>query len=160
MAAPAAGPAVPFASRVTDAADVLGADDESALAALSERFQRETCHQLLFLTLPDLGGRDIAAVGRDLGNAWGIGRRGADDGVLILVAPAERRIRIEVGRGLERQLTNADAQRIIEERIRPELEPEERFGTALCAGGASIFALLAPPPGAPLPDCAILPDRR
>lgn len=105
--------------RVVDRADILPAADEARIVAKAAALDRATGHQLVVVTIPSLGGRAIAEYSRALGNRWGVGRKGADDGVLLVVAPTERKVRIEVGKGLETTLTNAEAQRIIDTGILP-----------------------------------------
>jgi uncharacterized protein len=78
-----------------------------------------TGRQFVVVTVPTLGGQDIAVFTRDLGRHWGIGRKGHNDGVILLVAPAERKVRIAVGYGLERILTDALCGEIIAEKILP-----------------------------------------
>ena len=124
-----APPAIPLAGRVTDAAHILSAAERSALTIKSERLERATQHQMVVVTIPSLGGRDIADFARDLGNSWGIGRKGYDDGVILLVAPHERKVRIAVGYGLEKTLTSSVCQKIIDESILP------RFRKGDLAGG-------------------------
>lgn len=109
----------PLTGRVVDAAGILSPADEQAIAARSEALERATGRQLVVATIPDLQGYDIADYGYQLGRAWGIGERGRDTGVLLIVAPAERRVRIEVGYGLEPVLTDALSRRIIEQAFRP-----------------------------------------
>jgi len=74
---------------------------------------------MVVVTVTSLGGRDVADFARDLGNSWGIGRKCHDDGIMLLVAPNERKIRIAVGYGLEKTLTLDLSQRIIDQRILP-----------------------------------------
>lgn len=123
---------------VTDLADILAPDREAALARQLEALERSTQHQLVVVTVTSLGGRNIDDFTRALGNRWGVGRRGHDDGVALLVAPAERKVRIEVGRGLEAALPNSLCARIIAETMIP------RFGAGDLAGGieAGVAALI------------------
>ena len=73
----------------------------------------------MVVTLPDLAGRSIEETGLALGREWGIGQKGRDNGALLIVAQAERRIRIEVGYGLEDRLTDAQSALIIHNLIAP-----------------------------------------
>jgi len=112
-------PALALAGRVTDAADVLDPSQKTALTAKLEEFEGRTQHQLVIVTVPSLGGRDIADFTRDLANSWGIGREKEDDGVVLLVAPNERKARIAVGYGLEKVLTHDVCARIIKDQMLP-----------------------------------------
>jgi len=105
--------------RVVDRADILPAVDEARIVAKAEALDRATGHQVVVVTIPSLGGHAIEDYSLALGNSWGIGRKRANDGVLLVVAPTERKVRIEVGKGLEATLTNAEAQRIIDADILP-----------------------------------------
>lgn len=112
-------PALALAGRVTDAANVLSAEQRLTLTRELDTFERRTSHQMVVVTVTSLGGRDVADFARDLGNSWGIGRKCHDDGIMLLVAPNERKIRIAVGYGLEKTLTLDLSQRIIDQRILP-----------------------------------------
>lgn len=140
--APAATGTMPdLAGPVTDAAGLFDADQRAALASDLAAIEARTRHQLVVATVPTLGGRDIGRFARDLGNRWGIGRRGVDDGVLILLAPGEQQVRIAVGYGLEAVLTDAVCQRIIEEVMLPEFR-EGRLFEGLVRGIAALNARL------------------
>lgn len=105
--------------RVVDRADILPTADEARIVAKSDALERTTGHQFVVVTVPTLGGHAIEEYSRALGSNWGVGRKGANDGVLLVVAPTERKVRIEIGKGLETTLTNAEAQRIIDTDILP-----------------------------------------
>ena len=74
---------------------------------------------MVVVTVTTLGGRDVADFARDLGNSWGIGRKCYNDGIILLVAPNERKVRIAVGYGLEKTLTHDLSKRIIDQQILP-----------------------------------------
>lgn len=112
-------PLVQLAGRVTDAANILPPEVEVHLSATLAQLENKTGHQAVVVTVPSLDGRSVASVTNDLGNAWGIGRKGKDDGVVLLVAPNERRVRISVGYGLERRLTDDLCSQIIQHEILP-----------------------------------------
>lgn len=107
-------------ARVNDDAHVLG---DSAMTIEEELAQHEqrTGQQVVVLTVPDLGGQTIEAYANDVFAQWKLGHKGVDDGVLIVVAMKEHRMRIEVGYGLEGQLTDLASARIIRERMEPRL---------------------------------------
>jgi uncharacterized protein len=114
--------------RVVDRADILPTADEARIVAKSDALARTTGHQFVVVTVPTLGGHAIEDYSRALGNSWSIGRKGAKDGVLLVVAPTERKVRIEVGKGLEATLTNAEAQRIIDADILPAFRSGDFVG--------------------------------
>lgn len=111
--------AVPLAGRITDAANIIGEEREAALSDRLADFEEATKHQMVVVTVNSLQGRDIADFTRDLANAWGIGRKDYNDGVVVLVAPNERKVRISVGYGLERELPTSLCQTIINEKMLP-----------------------------------------
>src|SRR3546814_265648 len=106
-------------SHIEDAAGVLSAAQKAQTEIRLAAFERMTGHQLVVVTTPSLGGKEIARYATDLANERGIGRRGQDEGILLLVAPNERQARIAVGRGLETRLTDAAAQEVMEMTIVP-----------------------------------------
>ncbi|MEG3181735.1 TPM domain-containing protein [Sphingomonas sp. LT1P40] len=137
--APAQAKQLPaLTGRVVDNADLLSANREALLTWALAETERNTKHQFVVVTVPTLGGRAIEAFGLALGNHWGIGRKGYDDGVLLIVAPNERKVRIEVGCGLEKTLTNAEASVIIEKTILPRIRAGNMAGGIL-AGSAAII---------------------
>lgn len=109
----------PLTGRVVDRAELLNPTQESELTQLLAGHEQATGNQLVVVTLPDLGGRSIEETGLALGRQWGIGQKGKDNGALLIVAQAERRIRIEVGYGLEDRLTDAQSALIIHNLIAP-----------------------------------------
>jgi uncharacterized protein len=118
-----AAPSFPvLTGRIVDTAQLLSPTQEQTLSANLEAFEQKTKHQLVVVTLPSLQGYAIEDYGYQLGRHWGIGRKGANDGVLLIVAPNEREMRIEVGYGLEGDLTDALSSRIIQSVILPEFK--------------------------------------
>lgn len=105
--------------RVVDEANLLEPATEAEIAAQLEQLQRDTSDQLVVVTVNSLQGREIEDYGFQLGRAWGIGQSETDNGVLLIVAPNERKVRIEVGYGLEPILTDALSAVIIHEQILP-----------------------------------------
>ena len=90
--------------RVVDRANMIPADREAALVRQLAALERDTEAQLVVVTTPSLGNRTIEEYSLALGRGWGIGHKDRDDGVLLVVAPNERKVRIEVGYGLEEVL--------------------------------------------------------
>jgi uncharacterized protein len=105
--------------RIVDAAGLLEADDRAAIEAELKVLEEKSTDQLVVVTLPSLQGYAIEDFGYQLGRKWDVGQKGKDNGVLLIVAPAERKVRIEVGRGLEPQLTDLMSKLIIENAILP-----------------------------------------
>ena len=108
---------VKLTGRVIDQADLLPPATEQRIAAELESLERKTSDQVVVITLNSLNGASIEQVGYALGNGWGIGREDLDNGVLLLVAPEERKVRVEVGLGLEGLLSDARAAEIVREML-------------------------------------------
>lgn len=103
---------------VNDYASVIDDSVENSLNTLLQEFEASTTHQVAVLTVDHLEG-DIESFAYDLFKAWGIGRDDVSNGVLIVLAPNERKVRIEVGLGLEGVLTDLKSSRIIREEMSP-----------------------------------------
>ena len=116
---PAEEPALALTRRVVDAADILSPAFESEMTNTLEQLEDDTGVQLVVATTPDLGGEDISNYALDLGRDWGIGSSERLDGLMLLVAPNERRVRIEVGYGLEASVKDEEAAFIIRDDIIP-----------------------------------------
>jgi uncharacterized protein len=128
----AAEPTFPaLTGRVVDDAHVLDPGTRSAVERKLADFESKTSRQLVVVTLNSLQGYEIEDYGYRLGRAWGIGQKGSNNGALLIVAPNEHRVRIEVGYGLEGTLTDAVSRLIIENAILP------RFRVNDFAGGIS-----------------------
>lgn len=137
----AAGAFPALTGRVVDQAGLLSPAEEQRLSASSEAVEREVGPQFVIVTVSDLQGRTIEDYGVQLGRTWGIGHRGRNDGVLLIVAPNERKVRIEVGYGLERRVTDPFASRVLREQVRPRFEAGD-FAAGIIAGSDSIIARL------------------
>jgi uncharacterized protein len=112
-------PKIPLAGRVTDAADIIDAAQEANLTRHLEELERRTGHQMVVVTVSSLEGEEVDSFTQELGNAWGIGRAEHNDGVILLVAPNERKVRIAVGYGLEETLSDEACKKIVEDKILP-----------------------------------------
>jgi len=120
-AAPAAEPVFPaLTGRVVDDAGILSPDTRSRLDARLAEQERATGQQVVIVTVKSLQGYPIEDFGYQLGRRWGLGQKGRDNGALLIVAPNERKVRIEVGYGLEGTLTDAQSRVIIEQVILPQ----------------------------------------
>jgi uncharacterized protein len=137
----------PLTGRVVDAADLLNPEQEAELTGKLEALERATTRQLVVATVPDLQGYEIEDYGVGLGRAWHIGQQGANNGAILIVAPNQRKMRIEVGYGLEGILTDALSSQIINRDIRPRFRDNDYAG-GINAGVDAIIAQLQAPPEA------------
>ena len=134
-------------ARVTDLAGTLSADEQAAIAQRLAAVEQRKGSQIALLIVPSTAPEAIEQYSIRVVDAWQLGRKGVDDGVLLLVATADRTLRIEVGRGLEGAIPDAIAKRIIAEQITPHFR-EGRFADGLNAGVGAIIARID---GEPLP---------
>jgi uncharacterized protein len=131
----------PLTGRVVDRAGLLSARDRAELDAALARFEEATGDQIVVATLDSLQGLPIEDYGYQLGRHWGIGRAGEDNGALLIVAPEERAVRIEVGYGLEGELTDALSRTIIETQILPRFRQGD-YPAGIKAGVAAMIRAL------------------
>jgi len=129
----------PLAGRVNDLARLLPPARAAALEQKLARFESETSHQVVLLTVPSLDGEPIEDFSIRVVEAWKLGHSGLDNGVLVTVAPREHKVRIEVGYGLEGVIPDAIASRIIRERMTP-LFAEDRMADGIEAGLDAVMA--------------------
>jgi uncharacterized protein len=142
----AAQPQFPeLTGRVVDEAGILSPEVEARLTEQLAELESTTQRQLVVATISDLGDYDIADYGYQLGREWGIGDKERNDGALLLVAPNQRRVRIEVGYGLEGYLTDALSALIIQNAIIPKFRDGD-FPGGIEAGTAAIIEQLQLPP--------------
>jgi hypothetical protein len=102
-------PVPPLRGRVNDLAGTLDPDVAARLEGRLADFERETTHQIAVLTIPSLEGEPIEPFALRVAEAWRLGQAGVDNGILLVVAPRDRRARIEVGYGLEGVVPDAIA---------------------------------------------------
>lgn len=105
--------------RIVDQADILTPDVEARLGALLEAHEKQSGQQFAVLTVPSLDGDGIEDFSIRVVDKWQLGKKGKDDGLLLLVVPKDKRVRIEVGRGLEGDVTDAVTARVIRNVIGP-----------------------------------------
>jgi uncharacterized protein len=139
----------PMTDHVTDTAGKLAPSDRAAINAKLEAYRVSTTIEIAVFIPATLDGESIEDVGIAVGRAWHIGAKGKDNGVVLVIAPVERKARIEVGKGVEGALTDLQSNDIIRQKIRPNLTPgSENYFRAvddsvdsimstLTAGGAS-----------------------
>jgi uncharacterized protein len=128
--------------RIVDQAGLLDASARARLEAKLQELEAKTTTQLVIVTLPSLEGYDIADYGYQLGRHWGIGQKGSNNGVLLIVAPKDRRVRIEVGYGLEGTLTDAVSRLIIDHAILPRFRVND-FAGGIERGADDIVQVLS-----------------
>ena len=125
----AAAPTFPALSgRVVDEAGILSTDVEQRLTDKLAALEDKTTDQLVVVTVKSLQGYDIQDYGYQLGRAWGIGQKGKNNGVVLIVAPNEHKVGFEVGYGLEGTLTDALTQVIIQSDILPRFRANDYPG--------------------------------
>jgi uncharacterized protein len=108
--------------RVVDEAHMLSPQTAQKLDGELASVEAQTGHQLVVATVPDLQGHEIEEYGYQLGRHWQLGRKGVNDGAILLVAPAEHKVRIEVGYGLEPVLTDALTSVILQTKVLPQFK--------------------------------------
>ena len=138
----------PLSARVSDLTQSLTAPEREALEAKLADWEARTGNQMVVLLVPSTQPEPIEAYSLRVAEAWKIGRKGQDNGVLLLVAKNDRKARIEVGYGLEGALTDVTARRIIAEDMAPQFGAG-RFAAGINAAVDRIVAVVAE--GKPLP---------
>jgi uncharacterized protein len=134
-------PVPPLTGRVVDQAGILDRPTIDAITNQLAGYESSTGNQVVVVTLPDLKGYPIEDWGLALGRDWGIGQKGKNNGVLLIVAPNDRALRIEVGYGLEGDLPDATANTIIQTEIIPYFKRGDMPG-GVRAGVNAILAAL------------------
>ena len=118
----------PLTGRVVDDAGILSSETQQRLTELSAEHEKQTGNQIVVVTLKSLQGNDIETYGYQLLRTWGIGQKGKNNGVVLVVAPNERKVGFEVGYGLEGTLTDALTQVIIQSDILPRFRANDYPG--------------------------------
>jgi uncharacterized protein len=135
----------PLAARVTDTAGMLDANQRARLEAVLAEHEAKSGNQIAVLLVPSTEPEAIEQYGIRVAEAWKLGRKGVDDGVLLLVArdnPSSlRRLRIEAGRGVQGVLTDAQSKRILQDVIAPHFR-QKNYYEGLVAGVGAISTLL------------------
>lgn len=135
----------PLAARVTDLASMLNADQVATLEKQLADYETRTGSQIAILLLNSTEPETIEQYSIRVADAWKLGRKGVDDGVILLVAKensaASGRLRIETGRGVQGVLTDAQSKRVLQDVIAPRFQQNDFYG-GLAAGVSVITALL------------------
>lgn len=147
-------PVPTLTARVVDATGTLDANQKAALEARLAALEATKGSQVVVLMVPTTAPEDIASYANRVGNTWKIGRREVGDGVLVVVAKDDRKLRIEVAKALEGAIPDLAAKQIIDEALTP------RFKAGDYAGGldAAVAQLAARIQGEPLPPMAPEPS--
>ncbi len=133
---------VPYLSgRVVDTAEILSADASVRIGELLKAHEARSGNQVVVLTLPSLAGESIEDFAERVFQTWLLGQAGKDNGVLIVIAVDDRRLRIEVGYGLEGTLTDLAAGRIIRGTITPHFR-EDDYDGGIEAGVVAVIGVL------------------
>lgn len=127
--------------RVVDDAGILDANTRQELEKLSADLEAKSSDQLVVVTLKSLQGTSIEDYGYQLGRHWQIGQKGKDNGVLLIVAPNERRVRVEVGYGVEGTLTDLISNFIIQNSILPRFRAGD-FQGGITRGAQDVVQVL------------------
>lgn len=114
--------------RVVDEAGLLSKAQEQSLADMSGTIERDSTVQVVVVTLKSLDGYDIAEYGYQLARYWKVGQRDEDNGILIMIAPKDRKVRIEIGYGLEAFITDAEAYEMIQSQMLPRFKEKDVYG--------------------------------
>ncbi|WP_378947051.1 TPM domain-containing protein [Mesorhizobium sp. ANAO-SY3R2] len=129
LALPALAAELPaLTGRVVDDAGILDPSTKAALVQKLADFEKKSSDQIVVATIPSLGGEEIEPYANRLYRAWKLGQAGEDNGILVLVAPNDRRMRIEVGYGLEGTLTDLHSKLIIENTMVPAFRAGDYSG--------------------------------
>ncbi len=141
----AADPTFPALSgRVVDAAHILTPEAVAHITERSAAVEAQSGRQLVVATVPSLQGLEIEDYGYKLGRAWGVGEKGKNNGLILLVAPTEKKVRIEVGYGLEGDITDALSSVVMNQKILPRFRAGDLPG-GVSAGADALADLMALP---------------
>lgn len=148
LAAPASAQTFPpLTGRVVDQADLLRPEQEIDISSKSAALEAQTKRQFVVATVKSLEGYEISDYAYRLGRAWGIGQKQEDDGVILLVAPNERKVWITTGYGAGAFLTDAMSGIIVREKIIPEFKKNPPdYGAGITAGADAIIKQMELPP--------------
>jgi uncharacterized protein len=126
---------------IADYANVLTAADKATLDAKLRDYNRATGRAIVVATVPSLDGEEVEPYAQRLAESWGIGGAESENAVLLLVAPAERKLRIHTARGVQERMTDIMSGRIVRDTIVPEFKAGDMSG-GIVAGVDAIIAQL------------------
>lgn len=133
---------------VNDFAHVIPAGEAQELESYLDDFQAKTGNAIVVVTVPSVEGADVDRAAVELFQAWGIGQKGKDNGILILASINDRRARIEAGYGLEGVVTDADAGDILRQEVYPSFK-QQQYGQGLANGVQALVQLIQRDGGQP-----------
>jgi uncharacterized protein len=128
--------------RVMDGAKIISPATKQQLTTQLAAHEQQTTNQMVIVTLPSLQGQPIEEYGVALGRHWAIGQKGKNNGLLFIIAPNDRQVRIEVGYGLEGVMTDAESSTIIQQIVLPEFK-SGNYEAGIVKGTTSILGLLS-----------------
>ncbi|MGZ3274073.1 MAG: TPM domain-containing protein [Caulobacteraceae bacterium] len=138
----AAAPTFPkLTGRVVDDAHILSPQTQAELTQELAGLEQKTSRQLIVVTVPSLQGYDIADYGYQLGRTWGVGQKQTNNGALFIVAPNDRKVRVEVGYGLEGVLTDAISNVILQREVLPRFRQKDMEGGVVAGTRALVEQL-------------------
>jgi uncharacterized protein len=146
----------PLRGRVNDYGGIMSPEQAQTMESQLARFEQDTGHQVAVLTIPTLDGEDIEGFSIRVAESWKIGKKGVDNGVILVVAVKDRRLRLEVGYGLEGVLPDATAKTIISDYIVPRFRAQDYAGGII----SGIDAVLKVIKNEPLPESARKNDSK
>ncbi|MDC7227362.1 MAG: TPM domain-containing protein [Spirochaetales bacterium] len=128
-------------SPVVDKAGVISNNDEAVIEQMLYELEQTTGAQLAVLTVPDLGDESLESYSIAVADEWELGQAGEDNGVLILLALRERKVRIEVGYGLEGDLTDVKSGYIIRELMLPQFR-DGNYAQGIYDGASAVSGVI------------------
>ena len=140
-----------LAGRVNDTANLIPLDQRQRIETQLAQFEKQTSNQVSVLTVESLDGEEIADYANKVGRAWGLGQKGKDNGALLLVSKNDRKMRIEVGYGLEPVLTDLQTSVIQNQVIIPYFKKGD-FGGGIEAGVSAILSTIQGKDVQPAPE--------
>jgi uncharacterized membrane protein YgcG len=143
--APTAGlPARPSPFRfVTDQAQMLSAADAKTLENGLRRYADSTGNQIVVVTVPSLGGRTVSDYGRALGESWGVGQRGKNNGLVVLLSEQEHKVTIQAGEGMRNKVTPEIVAQVINQQMTPSFK-QGRYFAGLRSGLYTLMTTATP----------------
>lgn len=126
---------------VNDFAEILSDAEESALNQKLVAYADSTSTQIVIVTIPSLNDEDPNLYAAELGADWGVGQKGKENGLIMLIAPNDRKMAIQNGYGLEEKLTDLKTKIIIDQYITPQFKADNYYG-GIDVGTDQIFKLL------------------